>query len=377
MPWRVTDALSERRELVAFAGQGDANVAELSRRYHVSRKTTYKWLARLAGEGPEGLVERSRRPHRSPRRTPEELEHAVLALRGRHPVWGGRKLRQLLLGQGGQAVPAPSTITRILDRHGLLDGPRAGQPRAWQRFEHPSPNDLWQMDFKGPLRLQEGAAQLLTVLDDHSRFLILLQACPDQRWTTVQAALTGAFRHYGLPQRILVDNGSPWGADRDHPYTLLTVWLLRLGVGISHGRPYHPQTQGKVERLNGTLDAELLAGTTFADLGALPPALNDYRALYNWLRPHQALDLATPGSRYQPSPRPFPERLPPIDYGPDDQVRRVQHGGLIAFQGREYRVGKAFHGYPVALRPLLEDGRYAVYFCHQRIAEIDAAAGKK
>ena len=258
--WSEKTVVDQRREFTWFASQEGANMTELCRRYEVSRTTGYEWLARFVREGPPGLVDRSRRPHHSPRRTPEAMEGRVLALRDAHPHWGGRKLRRLLLNEGVDGVPAPSTITRVLERHGRLDGEAGGGRSPWQRFEHEAPNDLWQMDFKGPLRLLKGTAHILTVLDDHSRFLVLLEGCADQRGTTVQEALTGAFRQYGLPARILTDNGSPWGSDRDHPYTPLTVWLLRLGVGVSHGRPYHPQTQGKAERFHGTLEVELLRG---------------------------------------------------------------------------------------------------------------------
>ena len=371
--WSEKTVVDQRREFTWFASQEGANMTELCRRYEVSRTTGYEWLARFVREGPPGLVDRSRRPHDSPRRTPEAMEGRVLALRDAHPHWGGRKLRRLLLNEGVDGVPAPSTITRVLERHGRLDGEAGGGRSPWQRFEHEAPNDLWQMDFKGPLRLLRGTAHILTVLDDHSRFVVVLEGCADQRGTTVQDALTRAFRQYGLPVRMLVDNGSPWGSDRDHPYTPLTVWLLRLGVGVSHGRPYHPQTQGKAERFHGTLEVELLRGREFDDLPGLRPPLQHWRGVYNWERPHLALELATPGSRYQPSPRSFPERLSPIEYGPDDEVRRVQQHGVIHFRGREYRVGKAFRGYPVALRPLLTDGHYAVYFCHHEIATINCA----
>lgn len=377
MAWGVRTMAEARLEFAVFASGDGANVAELCRRYGVSRKNGYKWLARWAREGPSGLVDRSRRPHHSPLRTTEAMEQAILALRERHPYWGGRKLGRLLADQGLVPVPAASTITRVLKRHGRLDSTDPVRRPLWQRFEHEAPNDLWQMDFKGPLRLPDGAWHALTVLDDHSRFAVLLELCGDQRGTTVQHGLTGAFRTYGLPERMLMDNGSPWGSDWDHPYTPLTVWLLRLGVAVSHGRPYHPQTQGKAERFHGTLEAELLRGAHFSGRPGLQRALDDWRQLYNWLRPHGSLALATPGSRYQPSQRGFPERLPAIEYGPDDEVRRVQQGGVIHFQGGEYRVGKAFHGYPVALRPLLSDGHYAVYFCHQQIAELDRRAENK
>jgi len=268
-------------------------------------------------------------------------------------------------------MPSPSTITAILGRHGRIDAAEAAKHRPWVRFERPAPNDLWQMDFKGQFPLVQGWCYPLTVLDDHSRFAVGLQACGDQRWPTVQQQLTGMFRRYGLPLEMLMDNGAPWGADWDHPYTPLTVWLLRLSIGVSHSRPYHPQTQGKEERFHRTLKAEVLQGRSFADLAGCQEAFDPWRAVYNLERPHAALGLATPASRYHVSPRSFPEQLPAIEYGSQDKVRRVQAQGEISFQGHSFRVSKAFRGYPVALRATSRDGLWEVFFLSHRIAQLD------
>jgi transposase InsO family protein len=377
MPWKEESRMSLRAEFVSLASQPDANIALLARRFRISRKTAYKWLGRHHDGGPAALADRSRKPHGSPGRTPEAVEQLVLGLRDEHPAWGGRKLRTRLLALGHAGVPAPSTITAILRRHGRLDSPRAGQPRAWQRFEHPAPNDLWQMDFKGHFGLTDGTrCHPLTVLDDHSRYLVGLVACADERTETVQAALTTLFGRYGLPGRMLMDNGSPWGDDGDSPYTRLTVWLLRLGIGVCHGRPYHPQTQGKDERFHRTLAAELLTRQTFGSVAGCQPPFDAFRHTYNHERPHEALALAVPASRYRPSPRPLPEALPPICYPPGDAVRKVQEDGWFSYRGREYRVSKAFHGQPLGLRPCGAEGQWGVWFCEHRIGTLDERAGR-
>lgn len=371
MPWQEVCAMSLRTEFVRLASGEGANVRELCRRFSVSPPTAYKWLRRYREAGMPGLVERPRRPHSSPARTAPEVEAAVVALRQEHPAWGGRKLHARLLAQGHTPVPSPSTITAILRRRDLLDPEESSKHRRWQRFEHPTPNALWQMDFKGHVPVGHGRCHPLTVLDDHSRFALGVEACPNERGTTVQARLITLFRRYGLPERMVMDNGAPWGTAGGHLYTPLTVWLLRLRVGVSHGRPYHPQTQGKDERFHRTLATEVLRGRSFGDLAQCQQAFDAWREVYNLERPHEALGYAPPASRYQVSPRPFPETLPPIEYGPDDLVRRVQQGGVVHVRGREYLVGKAFHGYPVALRPTDQDGMLAVFFCHHRIATID------
>jgi len=371
MPWQEVSTMSLRQEFITMVQHGTIPVSELCRRFRVSRKTGYKWLARLTAEGEAGLADRSRRPQHSPRRTPVEMEAAVVALRETHPAWGGRKLRRRLQDVGYRDVPAPSTLTAILHRHGRIEAAESPKHTAFIRFEHEAPNQLWQMDFKGHFALAQGRCHPLTVLDDHSRFNVLLRACANEQGATVQAALTETFRRYGLPERMTMDHGSPWGADPAHPFTAVTVWLIRLGIRVGHSRPYHPQTQGKDERFHRTLAVECLRAQTFRDLPHCQGRFNDFRHSYNCERPHEALRLAVPASRYAPSPRAFPEGLPPIEYAPGDTVRKVQAKGELCYRGQVFRVSTALRGYPVALRPTTTDGRLAVYFCHHRVAEID------
>ena len=212
MPWKEATAMSLRWEFVQQARQEGANVSQLCRHFGIARKTGYKWLRRYEAmaDAATGPPDRSRRPHSSPAQTPLSVEEAVLAVRQQHPVWGGRKIRAYLARSDDIHVPAASTITAILRRHGQLDEAESAKHRAYQRFEMEQPNQLWQMDFKGyfPL-IMGGRCHPLTVLDDCSRFLVGLQACPDETHRTVQERLTAIFRRYGLPQRMLMDNGSP------------------------------------------------------------------------------------------------------------------------------------------------------------------------
>jgi transposase InsO family protein len=365
--------MSLREEFVQLAGVEGTNLSELCRQFEITRRTGYRWLQRFKTEGLAGLEDRSRRPRSSPRQTPDQLEAQVVALRRQHSAWGGRKLSRRLRDLGLTDVPAPSTVTAILRRHGLLDGPRAGLPRAFTRFEHAAPNDLWQMDFKGHVPCGGARCHPLTVLDDHSRYSIVLRACPDERTATVRDSLVDAFRSYGLPLRIAVDNGSPWGDREGSPYTPLGVWLLRLGIHVSHSRPYHPQTLGKDERFHQTLKREVLRWP-LCDLAEGQRRFDAWRAVYNHERPHEALEDAVPAARYRPSERRYPERLPPLEYLPGDLVRRVQSKGFAQLLGRTVRLPKAFRGHAVAFRPLPIDGHYAVVFATSCFAEVDLTA---
>jgi transposase InsO family protein len=349
-----------------------ANISELSHRFGISRNNGYKWLRRFAAEGRDGLAARSRRPLTSPARTDGVVESQVLRVRAEsNNAWGGRKIAKVLRSEGWPEVPSPSTITEILRRHGKLEQSAPAHPGPWQRFERAQPNELWQMDYKGHIALLRGRCHPLTVIDDHSRYALGVEACGDEQDATVRERMTVIFRRYGMPVAMLADNGSPWGGTNEQPLTMFAVWLMRLGIRISHGRPYHPQTQGKEERFNRTLNAEVLIGCTFADLADCQVAFDRWRPRYNHIRPHEALGMATPDSRYRVSPRVFPERLPPIEYGPGDLVRKVDSDGCISFKNIYWRLGKPFRGQLVALRSTTEDGVFTAYFCTQAIATLD------
>ena len=374
MPWSTRDIMSLRLEFNALATQQGCNRRELCRRFHISPQTAYKWLGRHAREGDAGLEDRPRRPQQSPSRTRAEVEEQVLALRQRHPAWGGRKISRRLADLGLADAPAPSTVTTILHRHGLIVPAERAQ-HAWQRFEHPGPNELLQMDFKGHVGTERGRCHPLTLLDDHSRYVLCLDACDDERHQTVQDRLRAAFERYGLPRRITMDNGSPWGGDDDGlGYTRLTVWMLRLGIRVSHSRPYHPQTQGKDERFHRTLKAELLQFHRFVDNAEAQRAFDRYRRIYNHERPHEALGMAAPASRYRISPVPFPACLPEPEYLPGDRLYRVDSSARIMIGKRRIKIGKAFIGLRIALRETEHDGTYAIWFGSLRIGEIDLSA---
>jgi transposase InsO family protein len=364
--------MSQRTELVSLArGQG-ISVTELSRRFGVSRKTVYKWTERQAAGEP--LEDRSRRPERSPLKTTLSIEEAVVELRRDHPCWGGRKLAKVLSNQGHADVPAPSTITDILRRHGLLAPPTTRPQQRWQRFEHPSPNDLWQMDFKGPIDVGQGRCDPLTVLDDHSRYNLVLLATTDQRGATVKTALTDTFRRFGLPLRMNMDNGNPWGipSGRSRDLSTFAIWLVRVGIRLSWSAPAHPQTNGKEERFHRSFKAEVVRGRAFADIDQAQQSFDRWRAIYNDVRPHEAIGMAVPADRYRPSPRSFPEALPAIEYAPQDIPMNVDQRGRIKLLRRPFVVSKALGGHIIAARPRdAEDGVYDLYFSHQHIGEID------
>lgn len=365
MPWQEVSTVQSRTEFVALAERG-GNIRQLCRRFGISPTTAYKWLDRHRAGAD--LADRSRRPTHSPKRVEASTEQAVLALRQAHPSWGARKLKRRL-SDLGLTLPAASTVHAILVRQGCISAHASEAATPFQRFEHPAPNDLWQMDFKGHFALNEGRCHPLTVLDDHSRYNLCLAACADESTVTVRQHLIATFRRYGLPRRMTMDNGAPWG-DTGY-YTTLDVWLMKQNIAVSHSRPYHPQTQGKDERFHRTLKAELLQGLRPSDQQTTQRALDTWQHIYNHERPHEALALDVPAQHYRASSVEYCEQPAPPEYDDPKRVRHVQAGGWLHWAGHTYRVGKAFIGEPVALRRLTDDRYLDVYWSTRRIAQID------
>lgn len=378
MPWMEMDVPGQREIVVALAQNPDVNVTELTQRLGVSRKTIYKWKAR-AGQHSDSLDvhwsrDHSRRPKSCPWQSGPQTEQLVVDLRQEHPCWGPRKLRKLMEARSAERVPSVSTIAAILKRRSLIDREQTLCHKAYTRFERSEPNALWQMDFKGAFAVGSGRCHPLTVVDDHSRYGLGVKALGGESGQETRPALIEIFRTYGLPECMLLDNGSCWGRV-ESLYTAFTAWLLRLGIRVIYARPYHPQTKGKNERFNRTLKAEAISGRYYSTLAQWQKQFDDFLRTYNTIRPHEALGLAVPASRYLVSSRAFPEHLEPIEYLADDVIRKVGPAGYLSLNKQRFQVGRAFTGEAVAIRPTRIDGVHEVYYCYQRIAVIDQRDG--
>lgn len=377
MPFKNKTVMEQRLELVIQAARPGANIAELSKRYGISRRICYKWLERYRRCGQDGLTDRSRRPATSPLQTDPFIEHQIITLRKQNPEWGARKLRAILQREDYDPIPSASTIGAILLRSGLIRPERSTQCTPTKHFEYEQPNQLWQMDFKGGFNLlNKSSCHPLTITDDHSRFNLCLSACANQHHITVKDRLTSVFRRYGMPDTILTDNGSPWGAtgnltkDGLVPLSALEVWLLRLGIRVIHGRPYHPQTQGKEERFHRTLKTELLQYEQFHNLLHCQQRFDLWRDKYNLYRPHQAIDFKVPAELYAHSTKSFPEVLPHLEYGSSDIVRKVCDKGLISLKGKTFKLGTGLSGQWIAARITAQQNVMEIYFCNKKIKDI-------
>lgn len=372
MAWKEETAMSNKEKFIAAALENTATFSALCKTFCISRECGYKWFRRYKEKGKEGLREKSRRPLLSPFKTPNEIELRILEVRNMHPAWGARKIHAFLEHRGINSLPNPSTITRILHRENKICEEESLKRKPFIRFEHAEPNQLWQMDFKGHFSMMSGRCNPLTVLDDHSRYSICLKACRDQQRNTVKEALIDAFRIYGLPERMTMDNGSPWGNPGDtNGYTQLEVWLILLGIHVGHSRPFHPQTQGKDERFHRSLKEELLKGRTFIDLEDAQHHFNEWRWCYNQDRPHEALGMSSPATRYRASMRAYPERLPAIEYPGGSVLRKVEMKGDISYGGTRYFISESMGGLVVKIVETERPGIVEVHLWHQKIKEID------
>lgn len=371
MPWKECDTVSLRKEFVELAKQAGRDMTSLCKRFGISRTTGYKWIERYQQEGDSGLTDRSRQPKHSPQRTSDRVKDEICALREKHPSWGGLKIEAIMKREKRSHVPAPSTIQNILKENGYIKrGTR--QKRSFQRFEHDGPNHLWQMDFKGHFGYEKGRCHPLTILDDHSRFSIALKAYPNEQGATIRPGLIEVFRRYGLPERINVDNGQPWGSLFESArYTTFSVWLITLGITVSYSAPGHPQTNGKEERFHRTLKQELLMTRYFRSLPHIQDAFDRWRDIYNLERPHQAIDMKVPVDRYQPSYRAYPERISEYDYSNDYVLRKVDSRGRIWYSHTAIFVGVPFAGKQLGILHNATDETITIYFRHQKLGQID------
>ena len=305
------------------------------------------------------LAGRSRRPDASPWTASGPIEAAALATRTQDPTWGGRRI----------AAPSVSTAIQILHHHGVELG-------AFSRGGHCAANDLWRMDFTGHVGIGSDGGRLhpLAVLDEHSRFCLALDACADREPATIKSRLVRAFKKYGLPRRITADSGPLCGGAEARgvasPWTTLSVWLLEHDVALNLCRPHRPQTKGKDEGFHRTLEAEVLSGPHFADLDQTAQRLQAWRAVYNTQRIQEALGQMAPVDRYTSSPRRYRKAVQPFAYGPNDALRRVNHG-CITFRARRICVPEAFSDKTVALRPTDIDGQYHLVFRTKTLATVD------
>ena len=364
MAWKTMDIDEQRVRFVVEATQKTRTFRALCAAYEVSRPTGYLWLQRYRKFGVAGIAEQSRKPHRSPGRTKREIEEQVVEVRQRYPDWGTRKLRVVLAREG---IDLPrNTIHRILLRYDLVREEERRTP-AVQRFERRQPNELWQMDFKGPKGWPQAMGPL-SVLDDHSRYLITLAANGSTHGEPVRQQLEEAFERCGVPEAMLMDHGTPWWSmSSAWGKTHLSLWLMRQGIRLHWSGIRHPQTQGKVERFHGSLQRAL-------ERRGVPQQnrqdwLDAYRWEHNHVRPHEALDMRTPAAVWRPSPRRYDPQPPRWEYPEGAWVLKLDCQGKLEIKGRKWKISRSLAGELVQV--VRVEQRMMIFYCSTLIRELD------
>lgn len=371
MPWKEVTKMSERLNACRLAIEGKYSITKIANDFQVSRKTVYKWLEIYKLHGEEHLFDRPKRPKISPNKICESIENRIIELKEEYEYWGARKLHKLLKDELGD-VCCKTTVDRVLLRNNL----RARiEPKpkieAVGRFERSKPNELWQIDFTSPFLTSSGIKIYpVPIVDDRTRFNISLLAADGCTCEWALKCFRSGATNYGLPNEILSDHGAAFGVDRVFVNTF-TAYMMAINVVHIQGRYAHPQTQGKLERFNRTLKKECILRNNYATIEDWQKCFDEYRYLYNEIRPHESLCDETPSSIYKASEIKFTE--------PDKSVkdltegvlnRKVDSEGKIMLLQYKIKVGRGLTGWYVSAKhdgggiwTISYKGRYICQVC--------------
>lgn len=373
MPWNETTPMDQKMQFIADYLRGELSMTELCELYGIARKTGYKFVDRYLNQGPEGLEERSRRPENYARHTAPHIVQAILELRQRHPSWGAKKLLSVLEKRHPRwGLPGRSTVCDILSRHGMV--PKKRNRRA---IGHPgkpaseilAPNELWSADFKGHFKTGDGLyCYPLTVTDGLSRFLLSCQGLHSIAIAESKPVFTRLFKEYGLPLRIRTDNGAPFASTSLGRLSHLSAWWVRLGILPEFIEPGKPQQNGRHERMHRTLKAETTRPPANSCRGQ-QRKFDRFREEFNFERPHEALDMPTPASVYQSSPREMPNKLQPLEYPDRFELRYVSANGGFRWKSQWVSLSSVLEGENIGLEQI-DDGVWNVYFGPMKLGRL-------
>lgn len=370
MAWDERTVEQMREEFVRRVLAQERSKAALCREYGISRPTGDKWIERF--QDGESMSDRSRAPKSVPGRIDSGMEAEIVRIRQLHPALGAVKLRKIMENAGYTNLPCARTFNNIFVRHGLIESEASQAATPYQRFEKAIPNEMWQADFKGHFRMEDGyRCHPLNIIDDCSRFNLCIEALTNETFDAVKPVMERLFKEYGLPFSFLCDNGNPWGTTQSLGFSRFEVWLMELGILTLHGKPLHPQTQGKEERFNRSFTRECLKGKVFADKNHAQSCFDEYRAFYNEVRPHFALDLEVPSSRYKPSSRQMPQVIEDWEYSSEYQLCKVKDSGYFNYKGQGFFLSEAFAGKYIAVRESHLPGQITLVFRKFKIGRID------
>jgi transposase InsO family protein len=378
MPWQGVTVEEQRENFIRDWKLDHWSVSELAERFCISRKTAYKWINRFCDTGKQGYKERSRRPHTSPNATPQYIVNELKSRRGKRGCRGAKKLVDSISRAHPQwPMPSIATANRILDRAGLVE------KRRRTRRTHPgcpkttasAPNEIWAIDYKGQFKLGDGTyCYPLTVSDLDTRFILGCEAHGSPNHAQTKSYLEQLFRRYGLPLRMRSDNGVPFATNALARLSMLSVWLIRLGIYPELIEPGKPQQNGIHERMHKTLKHEATIPPS-RSMAAQQKRFDAFLKDFNFERGHEALAMKRPAEVYTPSPRVFPEVLPEYNYPEHNLVRKVSRAGTVRLFTTQFFVATPLREQRIGFEEI-DDGLYDVYFCFYLIGRYDSHKGK-
>jgi len=373
MPWKISNIVEQRTYFISLARTRIKPFKHLCQQFGISCKTGYKWLKRVKhSDLLESVKDRSRRPKYSPNKTSDDIEQKLINLRKQYPYWGAQKIMLICEEKHPRLkLPSERTINRIFERNGLLTDESPPGQKFTHRFEYEKPNDLWQMDYKEEFRYNtKYLCYPLTVIDDHSRFNIVLNGHTNVSSDQTKETLIRVFKQYGMPNRLLMDRGSAWYTSHSNTHwTRLTVWLMRLGIKLIHSGAYHPQTLGKLERFHRTLKYDLIQRTKFKSLNDIQRNFDLFQHEYNYVRPHGALELQRPVQRYKKSKCKYPKMLPEFQYPENANVKKLSSAGTLYYHGKYRHVNEALAGEYVML--IQKDSNIDVFYNKTLVKQLN------
>lgn len=366
MNWQTVKPMDQKLFFITDYLRHTGSVTDLCARYGISRKTGYKWIKRYQDQGLEGLEEQTRRPTFHPEATPYRIRQAIISIRKtRHILVGAKKIQCALAKKfPNEHIPSHTTINNILRDEGLLRT-RKKRQRVMRDTRPFAPvneaNACWSTDFKGQFKVANTQwCYPLTVMDHHSRYLLACDSLKGTGFKGAKQTFERLFKTYGLPERIRSDNGVPFATRAVGGLSQLSVWWIRLGIRPERIKPGCPQQNGCHERMHRTLKAATTRPVS-SSLRAQQRQFNLFCEEYNELREHESLNQTTPASHYQPSPRPYPSRLPELVYPDYFERRRVCKNGVIYCRNGQVYLSPILCNEWIGLE-CIDDGIWAAYF---------------
>lgn len=378
MPWKETSKMEQKEMFIKAMLENDKPFKHLCAEFGISEKTGHKWKNRFYENGKAGLYELSRKPTDSPNQIDGDTAAELICLKNAHKAWGPKKIRELYAKAYPQkTVPSLSSVTRILDKAGLVEKRKIRKPissncpRLQQQIKAEAPNDVWCIDFKGWWKSDGEICEPFTVRDKFSRKILCAKLMTSKSSENVRLVMTSLFEKYGLPKVIHSDNGAPFAAPNGLlNLTNLSAWWITLGIIPDRSLKGCPGQNGSLERMHADMANEI-EGKIPGGVRANQAAIDCWVKEYNSIRPNEAIGMKTPDEIYTKSERKYTGDFDEIEYPIGFQVRKVNSSGTIIMKGLRPTIGFALRGLQIGLKPIKDSNTFDVFLSDFLLGTLD------